>query len=391
MAGLTPRLWRYDLPAELWAAHTVLAVVAHPDDESFGLGGVLSLLTAHGITVDLLCFTAGEASTVGASAELGAVRSAELQAAARELGIRNAWLEGLSDGTLEEDPQALEALIEDCLGNSGALVCFEPSGVTGHPDHRAATAAAEAVGDSAGIPVLEWGVAPAVAAALRDELAAPLAGLDGPDVIELRVERNRHLAAIACHRSQDPGNKLLARRLELQGGSERLRVRPASFEARLARFVAAAGLLARPDAGFADRQRLLDLLISFTAEASWPPGALDPDPEDLYSVHCLHDDPEGWTIATVVLEPGQATPPHDHESWGAAATVTGVERNTRFAGNCPDRLTPLDTQLVPRGAGYLFDAGHIHQASDATAAVSVSVHLLVQGGPHAHQRCREQH
>lgn len=66
---------RCDLPAQLRGSGAVLAVVAHPEDESFGLGGALSLLAAHGIVVDLLCFTAGEASAVGASAELGAVRA----------------------------------------------------------------------------------------------------------------------------------------------------------------------------------------------------------------------------------------------------------------------------------------------------------------------------
>lgn len=239
--------------------------------------------------------------------------------------------------------------------------------------------------------MLEWGVAPAVAAAIAAELGVELAGLDGPDVVEVRVDRARQLAAIACHVSQDPANKLLARRLELQGSTERLRVRSAPFDARLARFVTAAGPLARVDAPFGDRQRLLDLLVGFTAGTTWPTGAFDPDPDRTrsYGVHCLHDDPAGWSIASVVLDAGQATPPHDHESWGAAATVTGVERNVRFAGRCPDRLRPLDTQLSPPGAGYVFAAGDIHQASDASGRRTVSVHLLVKGGHHPHQRCRE--
>jgi LmbE family N-acetylglucosaminyl deacetylase len=88
------------LPGELWAVDQVLVVVAHPDDESFGLGGVIAWLADHSVAVNLVCFTAGEASTVGGSAALGAVRAEELQAAAAVLGIREAWLEGMADGGL---------------------------------------------------------------------------------------------------------------------------------------------------------------------------------------------------------------------------------------------------------------------------------------------------
>ncbi len=42
----------------------VLAVVAHPDDESFGLGGLLALLSGGGVPTTVLCFTHGEASTL---------------------------------------------------------------------------------------------------------------------------------------------------------------------------------------------------------------------------------------------------------------------------------------------------------------------------------------
>jgi LmbE family N-acetylglucosaminyl deacetylase len=378
-----------ELPAELWGVREMLAVVAHPDDESFGLGGVLAWLVERGVVVDLLCFSAGEASTVGESGDLGSIRAEELAQAAKALGVRQAWLEGSPDGQLDHDPELLEAVIDRRLGDAGALVAFEPSGVTAHPDHRAVTTAAEAVADRIGIPIVEWGLAPSVAAALGGEMGAALTGMDGPDVIEVRVDRARQRDAIACHQSQDPTTAMLARRLELQGDAEQVRVRSAPFDSRLARFVAAAGELAHPDTDVLGRQGVLDLLIGFVAGTTWPPGVFDANPERPYGVHCLHDDPAGWTIATVVLDRGGSTPPHDHESWGAAATVVGAERNVRFAGSCPDRLRPLDTQLSSLGSGYVFEAGDIHQASDATGRLTVSVHLLVKGTHPAHQHCRE--
>ncbi len=49
---------------EMPAWRSVLAVVAHPDDESFGLGAVIDALTSAGAAVHVLCFTRGEASTL---------------------------------------------------------------------------------------------------------------------------------------------------------------------------------------------------------------------------------------------------------------------------------------------------------------------------------------
>ena len=45
-------------------ASSVLAVCAHPDDESFGLGAVLHHFVANGADVAMLCFTRGEASSL---------------------------------------------------------------------------------------------------------------------------------------------------------------------------------------------------------------------------------------------------------------------------------------------------------------------------------------
>ena len=51
------------MPVDLFPVRSALAVIAHPDDESFGLGGVLARLAADGTRVRVLCFTRGEAST----------------------------------------------------------------------------------------------------------------------------------------------------------------------------------------------------------------------------------------------------------------------------------------------------------------------------------------
>lgn len=170
---------------------------------------------------------------------------------------------------------------------------------------------------------------------------------------------------------------------------EALTFEAAPFVDRMCRFVNRAAPLAHPDADSAQRRQLLELLVGFCAQPSWPAGSGELEPGEAYAAHCLHDDPAGWTVATIVTAPGRGTPPHDHAAWGAAATVSGVERNTRFTGSCPDHLQEIDTQLAPVGGGYLFPAGEIHRADDASGEGTVSVHLLIGGGPQARQHCVE--
>ncbi len=43
---------------------TILAVLAHPDDESFGMGGTLALYASRGVDVHLVCATRGEVGEV---------------------------------------------------------------------------------------------------------------------------------------------------------------------------------------------------------------------------------------------------------------------------------------------------------------------------------------
>ena len=149
-----------------------LVVVAHPDDETFGLGAVVDQLTSNGVHVDQLCFTRGEASTLGASPDLAERRAVELRAACTALGIHRLNQLPYPDGHLAEVSQEeLANYVEAMLDGASVLVVFEAGGITGHPDHQAATAAAllAAAPRPRGVGV---GDGPEVASTLRDEFGA---------------------------------------------------------------------------------------------------------------------------------------------------------------------------------------------------------------------------
>jgi LmbE family N-acetylglucosaminyl deacetylase len=203
----------------------VLAVVAHPDDESFGLGAVLSELTARGARAGLICFTHGEASTLhGAPGELSVVRSQELRAAAVELGLSRVEPYGYPDGHLETVPvEELAGHVVRMIGEvrPSHLLVFDRDGVTGHPDHRQATRAALHAAGATGLPVLVWTLPRSVAQRLNAEFGTHFTGRDPAEMdIMLTVSRRRQARAISCHRSQSYDNPVLHRRLQLLGDQE---------------------------------------------------------------------------------------------------------------------------------------------------------------------------
>lgn len=207
---------------------SVLAVIAHPDDETFGLGAVLSVLVDRGAAVAVLCLTRGEASGIhGVPGDLGEVRAAELAAAADILGVGNVDLLDHPDGRLDQTPLAdLVADVSAAVDRVAAdgLVVFDPSGVTGHPDHRRATSAALVVADDRSLPVLGWTLPVRVAGTLNAEYGACFAGHPEAEVdLVVTVDRSRQRAAAGCHASQALPTGALWRRLDLLGDAEHLR------------------------------------------------------------------------------------------------------------------------------------------------------------------------
>lgn len=151
---------------------TLLAVFAHPDDESFGPGGTLARYARSGVDVWLVCGTDGDAGTVDAElladvASTAQLRAAELCCAAQTLGLRGVdWLgyrdSGMAGSADNQHPASLyQAPMAEVVGKIVAsmrahrpqvVICDNQFGGYGHPDHIKLHQATVAAFDSANDP-----------------------------------------------------------------------------------------------------------------------------------------------------------------------------------------------------------------------------------------------
>jgi LmbE family N-acetylglucosaminyl deacetylase len=143
-----------------------MAVLAHPDDESLGIGGTLAKYASEGADVFLLSATRGDRGRYrdyrfgdpqhpGAAA-LASIRERELRAAASALGVRDVALLDYRDQELDRanPPQVIAAIGEHLRRvHPDVVITFGPDGAYGHPDHIAisqfTTAAIVAAADPA--------------------------------------------------------------------------------------------------------------------------------------------------------------------------------------------------------------------------------------------------
>jgi LmbE family N-acetylglucosaminyl deacetylase len=217
-----------------FSKHSLLAVFAHPDDESLACGGLLAWCAQLGARVSLLCVTRGEhgAQAGGESAD---ARPRELAAAARILGIADLVMLDYEDGMLPwVDAARLEADIGDTIRrlHPEVVITFGEDGLYWHPDHIAiherTTAAVGAL--KAEAPALYYVTMPlgrmravVAAAASRNGGESPrsVLGISDADafgalaaaptlVIETGEFALRKLAALRCHRSQLAGDAVTA-------------------------------------------------------------------------------------------------------------------------------------------------------------------------------------
>jgi LmbE family N-acetylglucosaminyl deacetylase len=222
------------------AGRTILAIFAHPDDESLACGGTIARAADAGARIVLLCASLGERGSISdpslvPDGDLGRVRADELRQAAEVLGIAEVRLFEHPDGNLRwadvpELHTEIVSAIRDCRPD--AVITFAEDGLYWHVDHigiheRTCTAVRSLQGDA---PALYYVTMPkgamrhVVEAAIASGWAGPSSGPWGivPDafgsvarrpsfVVDVRNWVPRKLAALRCHRTQIGTNNPFAR------------------------------------------------------------------------------------------------------------------------------------------------------------------------------------
>ena len=189
----------------------MLVILAHPDDESFAVGGTLAKYVHQDMQVILLCATYGEAGIPGVKPkEAGEIREQELLRAAKYLGIEVYFL-GYHDGELSKiDPAKLLEYVGSWIDlvQPQVILTFGPDGVSGHPDHvTISRTVTQAVDQFYPIGWLLY-IAPSEATVLGRGVSSYKANMDKPlfavDISDYKIEKVR---AIQCHASQHPALK----------------------------------------------------------------------------------------------------------------------------------------------------------------------------------------
>jgi LmbE family N-acetylglucosaminyl deacetylase len=152
--------------------NTILAVLAHPDDETFGLGGTLALYAQKGFDTYYVCATRGEVGSADPEfmegfKDTAEMRTSELMRAAKILGLKEVFFLGYRDSGMpgSEDNKHPDAQVAHSIDEVAGRVVkyirelkpdlvltFDPIGGYRHPDHihiqQATTLAFEKANDA---------------------------------------------------------------------------------------------------------------------------------------------------------------------------------------------------------------------------------------------------
>ncbi|GAB4525624.1 MAG: PIG-L family deacetylase [Anaerolineales bacterium] len=158
----------------------ILAVLAHPDDESFGMGGALAHYANRGAAVHLICATRGEVGEVAPEhlqgyQSIADLREDELRCAARHLKLSGLHFldyrdSGMPGSPENAHPRALAAQpveqvaaeVARCIRElrPEVVLTFDPIGGYKHPDHIAIHKATVRAFHLAADPAFERGLSP---------------------------------------------------------------------------------------------------------------------------------------------------------------------------------------------------------------------------------------
>ncbi len=223
----------------------LICILAHPDDESLGTGGILARYAAEGVETYLVTATRGEQGWFGepdnypGPEALAEIREAELHDAAAVLGLQEVSFLDYRDGRLDQaEPAEIIAKLVAQLRRlrPQVVVTFDPYGAYGHPDHIAISQfTTAAVVAAAGPPhsqlrgrphqvskLYYMAYTPAALAAYQSAFGELVMEIDGeerratgwaPWAVTTRIDTEAYWEqvweAVTCHRTQLPGYESL--------------------------------------------------------------------------------------------------------------------------------------------------------------------------------------
>ena len=128
-------------------ARSILAVYAHPDDETSSAGALMAMYTAQGVDVHVVTATRGERGTLGTGGmaierqDLPKVREAELRAVLQHYGVSNAPVFlGYRDQELKDADfgELVDKVFHEMQRvRPDVVLTFGPHGISKHDDHIA--------------------------------------------------------------------------------------------------------------------------------------------------------------------------------------------------------------------------------------------------------------
>ncbi|HEX8249127.1 MAG TPA: PIG-L deacetylase family protein [Pyrinomonadaceae bacterium] len=222
-----------------FTARRVLAIFAHPDDESLVAGGTLKACSEKGLETIIICLTSGELGFIADAGlatreSLGAVRRTELRAAGNKLGAKTVECFNYPDGELAwTNAPEIVKLLGETINNyqPEVIITFGADGLYWHPDHIAVYELTKSVLSSnlnrdfspavyyatfpedlmlalaqelelRGLNFNAWGIEPAAFGAASSTITTRL---------DVRKHLDAKIAALKCHRTQfDENNSFVS-------------------------------------------------------------------------------------------------------------------------------------------------------------------------------------
>jgi LmbE family N-acetylglucosaminyl deacetylase len=206
---------------------SILGIWAHPDDETFMVGGLLAMAAANGQKVACVTATKGEAGVQDAlrwpAETLGETRANELAKALEILGVGNhQWLD-YPDGGCASAPEVaaverLVAIINEFKPDS--IITFPPDGLTGHNDHVAVSAWATAAAVQSEVSPKVW-----YAVHTEEVYGAAFKSIDDTMNVYFNIDTPKFVQQSLCDISLELPDEILDKKLRA------LKSMPSQYEA----------------------------------------------------------------------------------------------------------------------------------------------------------------